>query len=156
MVDSFVKGYVKRGSNYPLHPNLFILRPDKICSLSVGLNTSPEGWWDCSGYPLEGFDKIGHEWMSIGWDVSTNSQKLYLWIRFLTASAPKLNLDGIWIELVDHTPQNSMGYGPEHFSKKLDSVDDLFDFISKHKILKDFFFSAQEIKQLKLNHYVKR
>lgn len=137
-----------------LTPCLMCLRPDKIFHFTIGLNVSPEGWWDCSSYHTDGGN--GYKWMEIGWNVSTGENKHYFWVKVLTLDPPKLQLDRMWIQLVDHKTPNNWGYGPEHFIKVIKTVDDLLEFVSTHHILKDFFFTEKEISKLKLNHYIKR
>ena len=141
-------------SDAPIHASSLNLRPDKMINFELGLSVCTEGWWDCCSYSTK--DGNGYKWMDIGWDISTGDKKLFFWAKALTLAPPTLQLDWLWIELVDHTTPNSMGYGPEHFSKCVKTVDDMLDLASNHHILKDFFFTPSEVKRLKLHHYVKR
>lgn len=130
------------------------LRPDKINHFVIGLSKSPEGWWDCVSYLTDAGN--GYKCFEVMWDMSYENKKHFLWLKGLTLNPPKIQLDRFWMQLVDHSTPNSMGYGPAHFIKQLKTIDDVLEFMSTHPLLKDFFFTEEERQMLKLNHYVTR
>jgi hypothetical protein len=163
MLDLFFhKDYLKHYPDYPLHPNCFNLRPDKITTFKLGIGTSPEGWWDCTTYG--GKDGSYKDWMVVCWTVDeTPDRKISFWIKALSyigkdqsytfPDPPKA--DAFYLEVVDWDGPKSMGYGKEWKSTVVYSIDDVFKWIKDHHILSKFFFEEKEMENLKLDDYDK-
>jgi len=135
-------------------PCVFNLAPSKLVYFNIGLNTSPEGWWNHTSYHVPSCNKHAYRWASFCWVIE---EKVSFLIEFLSFSAPNVSLDAVHCQIIDHTGDpRAIGHGPKWESKFVDNIDGAFQFILDREFLKTAFFPNNEHEALTLNRYIAR